>query len=283
MEVLIKKSKVLYLLFVFFVFASCQTERRIAQSYIEKQDKLNIIVLKPELVYKNNRYVNNIQNFDEFSLAEKDSLWLRHSRFLKYIPDTVFIKYFHNAFADGLRSYGFQVYEEKDLEQFLSLEEKAYMINIAQVQLDEYVEKETVSEMFDDTAVYYKTFDINVIDINMWFEVSTTNDSLGKLQLFYTDIGLADQLEGDFRKHMLSGEVRYKYQINMLHVQDILDMASVLGRRYASWFFDEFMNAYIQRNWPSDYAAPDFLHYNQEKEKLERAYDKRFQYINNNK
>jgi len=54
--------------------------------------------------------------------------------------------------------------------------------------------------------------------------------------------------------------LKYRYKIDSLKINDIYDLASFSGRRNANYLFDYFMNQYISYNMPEGMEILGYLH-----------------------
>ena len=257
---------------------SCNTEKKLALEYAADANHPAVLLLYPDFLYKNNRELNKIKDFDKLPKAVKDSIWLEKSHYLKYITDSVFIDNFVHSFSNELEHYGIKIYHSVDLNSFLKSDSSAFFVNIAQMQMEEYKFTYTDSEIFDDTTEYYKSLRLNGVDINVWFEVNPLNDSSGSQKLLFAGQTYTDHLKGRFRKQPLSGDVHYKYTVNTLKVDDVMNASTILGAKYASWVFDYLMNSYL---WRILNRHDFYFHYNRFKNRIENAYHARLVPVDN--
>ena len=264
------------MLLVFILFNSCTLERELAKESVDASDSISILLLPPEFLYKTNQKNWEIKNFENLDEWGKDSALFENSLFLKEIDDSVFYKNYLGTLVEELKLYGLKVFDEKELDTFMTIRSRAYIISISQLELEEYLYPYTAEEMFFDTMVYYKEFNLNAININSWYEISKLNDTEAASNLLYASHYLIDNLEGRFVNNIFTEKVSFKYNIDTITVDDIYLLANILGRKYAGYIFDYLINEYVFRNFPANHRPNIYFHYNRIYKSLSPAGDDRF-------
>jgi len=57
---------------------------------------------------------------------------------MQYISDSAYLEHYLNTFITELRELGFSVYLDNSVDSFLRTQPQSYILNIPQIQLDEY-------------------------------------------------------------------------------------------------------------------------------------------------
>jgi len=262
----------LYLL----LFGSCTVERTIAKEYLETRPDTAILVMSPDFVYKSNLKISELEGAESLDEYVKDSLLFEKSRFLQYISDSVLLEKYFTSLINELREIGFEVYTEDNIDTFLLLQKPSYMFNLAQIEIEEYIMPVEEQEVFDDTVVYFKTFKLNAVSINSWFEVTRMNTEDYKRKVLYTSHYVFDYLKGSFRKHALTGDVKFKYYQKEMELEDIYDLSEELGKKYAGYIFDYILNEKIKSELPENIDPNKYYHYDHKTSTLKPAYKERF-------
>ncbi len=278
MLILLIKSKykvynLAFFLSILLILNSCNIEKKIAREYVSANKNISILILPPDFVYKTNLKTYEIKNFDSYDDFTKDSLLFENSLFLKYISDSIFLKNYTDNLNVELSKMGFNVYLSNNLNKFLSVKTSAYILNIAQLEIEEYKMPISDNDIYDDTILYYKNFDINAININSWFEITKLNDTKYHKKLLYDSQYITDKFKGGFTYNPFTGKVRYKYSSQELNVDDIYKFSSVLGERYADYIYDYFLNEYIIQQIPKENQPKYYYHYNRFNKKITPASD----------
>jgi hypothetical protein len=268
----------LYLLSLFL--SSCSVDKKIGKDFLESPPPIQILLLPPNDLYKYNHKGEAIAGFDSLGQAQQDSALFFSSRFIRNINDSAFLENYVNNFLGELRRLGFTVYLPDAVDSLLKEQPQVYVLNMAQLQLDEYLYP------FDDEIVYYgtryiKSLDLDAVDFSSWYEVSKMNTTNPRKTVLYATHSMTDGVDGNFFLDAFTDEVKYRYQVDSVTLQDIQSMAVNLGRRHASYLFDFFLNQYIAYNMPAGEIPYWYYHYNRFDRRLEPAEEDRFQVLNN--
>ncbi len=254
---------------------SCLPERKIADNFIESQHVLNLMVVPPELVFKYNHKGEIIEGFDSLKNDQQDSALWNSSLYVQHLNDSILLETYMNQFMGELRALGFNVYLPDAVDSFMTDKPQAYILDIPQVQVDEYFYPLVDEGDFNDST-YYKKFNINAVDFSCWFELRKAGVENAKRMVLYTTNTAYDTFEGRFFNDPFSGNVRYKYTIDSLRTKDVYEMATYLGKKHAGYLYDYFMNQYIAKHLPEGMKMMDYYHYDRKRKSFSPAYDERF-------
>ena len=258
------------------LFSSCGIEKKIADGFVKNLPEINLQVFTADYVLKYNHKGEQIPEFASMSDKEQDSALMAESKFIQFIDDSLFLDHYVNNFIDELRALNFKVYLDASLDSILAGKPQSYVVNLAQVQLDEYNYPLEDAEPVDDT-VYRMKFELNAVDGESWFELSKLNSPKPFKTVLYSAFTANDGFQGNFFIDPFSNRgVRYKYKIDSLKVKDIYDMAAYMGKKNASYLFDYFMNQYVVYHMPEGVEIQSYYHYNRFRRSLEKVDDDRF-------
>ena len=264
------------LILMIFTLGACSAERELARSYLENTNQIELLVLRPEYVFKSSLKQYEVEGAETMDENTLDSILLGRSLFLQFISDSAFLDTFIGAYIEELRSFNYMVFPGSEMDNFLSIEKPEFIINIAQVELEEYVLPIRDEELVYD-YLFYKEIDLNAVSINSWFELTRINgeEELDEEILFASHY-ILDEFEGDFKYYPFTGEVQYAYNIDSLLLNDIYGLAGYLGKKYAGYTNDYLMNTYVYRNLPENKKPRYYFQYNREKNALVPTEDDRF-------
>jgi hypothetical protein len=195
------------------------------------------------------------------------------------VDDSLFLENYVNNFLSELRKLGFTVYLPEAVDSLLKEQPQVYVLNMAQLQLDEYYYP------FEDKTVYYETIyskslELNAVDFSVWYEVSKMNSANPKKTLLYATHSMTDGVDGSFFLDPFTDDVKYRYTIDSISVADIQTMALNLGKRHASYLYDFFLNQYVAYHMPEGEVPYSYYHYNRFTHRLETVEEDRFQILN---
>lgn len=256
-----------------FSLSSCLPGTRFARKYVHQKEKEAIFLLSPDFLYKENLNTTAIQDYKTLDTLEKDSALYFNSCFIQYIDDSLLIKVFYDAMFDALREAGYKVYQETDMQDFL-IQDKAWIVSIAQQELDEYAYPFSQEGVFEDTVVYSEELNVNGLALNTWFEVSRVNDTAPMLVLFNPSI-LEDRIDGDFLWNPFKEEYPYFYSRLDIQPEDAYVLAAEAGSKNAGLFLDYFMNSYVDNHRKTRLSKDYYLHFDLQKNKVRLAKQER--------
>lgn len=234
---------------------ACNPERRLANAFIKKTGPVAILLLAPDFSYKYSYKIPDIDNFDSLPVSAQDSLLFYNSRLLQYIDDSVFFSNYLFGLSSGLKADNMNPYFSDSAENFLSAQSEALILNLAQLQFEEYYDSIGDEASFGDVELYSYELFITAVNVSSWFELSMVNNHDTSAVVLFTSSTLTDNFNGGFQYLPFSGEVKYNYTIDSLNTESIYSSAYTLGNIYSGYLFDYLMNEYIQKNLPPDYIA----------------------------
>ncbi len=259
-----------------FLSLSCDAQKRAGKEVASRFKPPAVLLMFPDFVFKKNSDSAGIENFARMNGDQKDSALYYGSRYIQYVDDSLLLSCFQSGFTEELRTLGFRVFSENKLDSFLTLGEKAFVLTLVQAELDENVEPFTDSEMFDDTMVYYKRFDLKSITMNSWFEIRQLNAADSNQPVLFSSFFVSDQVKGRFWKKPLIQEVGYKYKHQEVRLEDVFGLAEFSGRKNASYWYDYLLNKEIAIQTGLSDDQRIYWHYNRLRNNLRPAGDDKF-------
>ncbi len=271
-----KYKYVLILLILMQMLISCSYDRKLAKQFVESNPDISILVMPTNDIFKVNMKLDELGDdtvgMDEWQI---DSALMANSKFLKDISDSIFLEAYYNSFFEELGRLNIKTFNEEYIDSFLFIKSPAFLLNIAQIEVDEYIKDFKDSQEYDD-FVYTKTLPLNAVSINTWFEISRLNNNKGSRRVFFVEDDVSDNAYGYFSENLFTGQISYKYFLREIEVEDIYRKCEELGEQYAGYVFDYIMNSYISRNFPSDRKRKYYMHYKRSINSYEPAYENRF-------
>jgi len=253
-------------------------ERKLGKEFLTQAPEISIEVYTPENLYKFSHKGEKIPGFDSLSGPQQDSALYASSRFIRFVDDSTFLDKYVNAFIDELRGIGFQVFVDSNVDTILRTQPQAYVVNMTQVQLDEYFEPYEDSEQVGDTE-FYKSFELNAVDASSWFELNKYNAVKPVKTVLYSSFTASDGFTGNFIMNNFNLNLQYRYKIDSLRLNDIYDLASFSGRRHANYLFDYFMNQYISYHMPEGMEILGYLHYSPSRKTFNFTEEEKFEVL----
>lgn len=255
---------------------SCYPEWKLGKTFIESKPDISVMILPTDYVFKNNLKRDGVGDTAGLKSLEIDSLLQIKSLFLKEISDSVFLETFTNSMISEFEKLGLKVYMDNASDSFLFFKSPSYILNVAQLQLEEGYNDFKDSDDFGGNT-YYKAFQTNAVTFNSWLELTQLNPKKEGRKLFFVSETITDIVDGYFTENLMTGEIKYKYQIMEIDLDIIYHYCEVLGARYAGYTFDYFMNDYIMTHFPSGKKRNFYMHYNRANNTLDPTWEDRFE------
>jgi hypothetical protein len=264
----VRRILVFYLLIFIILLTSCLPEKKLAREYFETKDHETFLILTPGFLYKESLKDYELDDNDSLTEEEKDSLLFYSSLYLQYINDSSFIDTLETSLATNLQKLGFKVYREGQMQEFLGLEEKAYIINIAQILLEEFVYPYEAQTVIFDEVVSVNDIGLNALAISIWFEMNPINTEEEAARVLFASDEVYENIEGRFTGSPFFSAMQYRYSVDSLKMEDIYTASEILGRKYALYFNDYFLNRYLLRTLPAGYDLREYYHWDPAREKI---------------
>jgi hypothetical protein len=265
-------------LFAMLLIAACSPERNLARKYVKQHTGNGVMIVPLYELYKDNLSIN----FDttvKFTPDQFDSIAWLQSCYIKYTSDSLFLTTFTNSMINKLTADGYDVYVDGSSDVFLSLADPKWVVQIAQLQLNEkhnynYYEIYGV-ETGEPVA---ENLRINQVSLSSWFEVSRANT--GNKQVLFLEAYIEDNIKREIDFNLWDGTIGIEQIRDSLKMDDVYKMAFDLGQKHADLLFDYFLNDYIRDNLPAGIVNRQYFHFDQKSKSLKKGLKERFEVVN---
>lgn len=228
------KNIIVGLLFA-LTFASCGSEFKLANNFVNRSNQVQVAVYFPETV-------------DVTLVQDSDG---EYSRVLDSVNQDQFLDIMYAAYAAELRSYNLNVYIPDDFDQ-VQVDSLHWLVILSKVE-SQGLYTDYVDQLFDFIDEYEYSFSLNTVNVASWFDI---NDGVWHPTQF-DEFNLTD----DFKSWVTQGRkevTQYHYEITPLKAVDVYDFAVYLGKRYASFTYNYMMNCYIESGMKPQNISPRF-------------------------
>jgi hypothetical protein len=261
-----------------FLLAGCSPERKLARHYVKHHKGSGIMIVPLYELYKDNLSIS-YDTALKFSPEQFDSMAWVQSCYIQHVSDSIFLTTFTNSLINELSGEGFDVYLDASSDIFLALPDPKWIIQIAQLQLNEehsidYYEMYSV----ESGEPYSEGLRINKVSLSSWFEVSRANT--GNKQVLFLEGYIKDDIKNKVDLNLLGGTVGLQQIRDSIQLDDVYKMANESGQKHAELLFDYFMNDYIRENLPSGIVNREYYHFNRKSNSLKRGLKERFDVVN---
>jgi len=276
-----KASTVLVLILLAFTIVflgACTVERKLAKEFYRNRQNTAVMIIPADFVYKRNLKAWEVSDAGWMEQNVLDSVLFYKSLYMQFVSDSIFLENYMNHLIKGLREKGLKVYLQPDSDLFFEDTREKFIVNVAQLLLEEDVELLFDPET-DPAYAYIGDFYLNTVTLSSWFEISGVNEPEPKKTVAFSEMTLRDRFEGRLRFFPFSGNVVYAYTLDSIKVEDIYYLGMVAGNRYAGYLFDYFMNRFVDRNIPANETRTTYYRYDFFSRMLKQALDEKFIFI----
>lgn len=267
-------NTLIILLLVITTSSACMMERKLAKKAITVDDTINVCLISPYVVLKQNLKTWEIDGYDTIPKEITDSLLFYNSKFLRHVTDSAIITAYSGVIMDDLRKLHIRVYPQDSMSAFLAAPGRSYLFSIAQISLEEYMEP--VRKTFAlDTSTYWEIW-CNAVNMNIWYEASVLNDSSNKLQVLFGNMFVRDNIKGRFTGDFYNGGVTYDYTIDSMSTSSVNKLAAKAGKTHATYIFDFIMNDQMALKAKTGKPPQEYMHFDPVKKTYKKAGTKRF-------
>jgi hypothetical protein len=234
------------------ILPSCSVEKMLGKEYRELRPDSVALLLMPDYLLKYNLKTYDFPGIDTMPQWQQDSILLANSIFLKQITDSIVLTGFRENFKSRLGQYNIQVLEEQSLDTFLLVHHSGFLVNIAQISVEEYIYPYSFDYDLADEVVTVSDVDLNALNINVWVEISRLN-SEQKNKVLFASNSICDELEGYFRQYLFTGKLQFEYTIDTLTMEKVDSFTNEMGTTCATYLYDYFLNDYIRKKVSEKY------------------------------
>ena len=262
------------ILIVGLLMSSCSTELKLASVFTDAKTKRSALVFFPDFLFKTNQKTFLLDSLGITDETQFDSVLLAHSKYLQYVDDSLFLANYKLGFEKELSFFGFRVYEENQINDFMEIDTNAFVINVAQIELEETIYTHRDEDVIFENY-YYHDQDLNAVYVNSWIEISKVNENSNKSNVYFATDLITDDMEGAFSYDIFTGNIQYAYNIDSLKVPELYNYAYQLGRSYAGYTFDFLLNTYLDKVVPPAERSDKYWRFNPHDRSFFPAYEDR--------
>ena len=240
--------------FVLFLLSlsSCQTELKLAKSFVAEQTDTRVAVYFPEKAEVKVEYNMQYGQTDVLQGFSQD----------------LFLDVMYGAYADALHDYNLDVYIPDDIDN-IQVDSTHWLVMLSQMEISGRI-TEYEDYLFSDSDEYSYKHPLNTVNVASWFEVS---DGEWK-PLLFCEHNLMDGFDSKTDFSFWKNKIDYQYTIDTLELKDVYNYAVYLGKLYAGYTYDYMMNSYVGKELKSrnlDYWNQSLLRYDPYKRQLRYA------------
>jgi hypothetical protein len=231
---------------LFFLLASCSAERKLANKLSRETDKIAVMLITTDQIYADQMTIPDVEGWDDMDPNIQDSVRFASGRVVKDLSGDQYLNIFRQSYVKELSRYGIKVFGESELEGFHSWEGDAWLVNLAQVEVQESVDLVRDEEVVNG-SLYAYDFPVTNVNIGSWFEVARMNASSdAPMEVLFASYDISDDYQGYFTQNFVTGEVGYSLMTDTLNLEKFYKAIAFTGRLYAGYTFDHILNIRVK-------------------------------------
>lgn len=225
---------------ILILFTSCSPQKRLAYDFVNKTKGASVAFYVPKELKKTNiRRDCDPSNIDLVTLDEdqlRDTIAAR-TRIVNKINDDIFLNVLYASFESTLKDYDLAIeyYDEEIKPDSLH-----WIIDLSHIEIQEYVETLLSHCGVDGNFEFFPSTAVNVAS---WFEMSDGDTT----KLVFTEQNYSGYIEDCYYTLDSLKNLVPNVEMNHVTIDGFYDFAVMLGRLYAGYCYDFFMNEHVKK------------------------------------
>lgn len=230
------------IIFLFsFIFVSCSSYKRLAYEFVKKSKGTSVALYVPDELLKINKRADCDPNNIDLVLLEEDQLQdtiNSRIKILNKIDDEIFLNVMIASFEETLKDYDLSLeYWEDDNKKPDTLH---WIVDLLHIEVQEQTGSQIVNCGLEGNYEFIPSTTINVAS---WFEL--INDD--KSNLVFSEQNYEDYVVDCYYTLDSVHNLITNVELQSVSVDGFYNFAVVLGKLYAGYCYDFFMNEYVSK------------------------------------
>ena len=260
---------------VILLLEACSPERNLARKYVKNHKGNGVLIIPLYEIYKDNLTIS-YDTAVKYTPEQFDSIAWVQSCYIKNISDSMYLTTFTNSMINKLTADDYDVYVDGGSDVFLSLPDPKWIVQIAQLQLNEQHNLNSYEMYSVETGEpFTEGLRINQVSLSSWLEVSRANSE--NKQVLYLEGYIQDAIKRGIDLNLMEGSVGLEQIRDSMKVEDVYRMALDMGQKHAEMLFDYFMNDYIRQNLPAGIVNRKYFRFDRKSNSLKPGLKERFE------
>lgn len=229
-----KRNRTIALCLLMAFLSSCSMEKQLAKDFVQKTKDVQVAVYFPETAKVESQY--------NAELGKATSV-------LDGFDSDLFLDVMYVSYARTLEEYGLSVYIPESSND-VQVDSVHWLVTLQNVEvIGKIIEYEDY--LFDNYGERFYKHNLNAVNVASWFEMN--NGDWLPVQFFECTLtdGYKSKSKGGFWSMP-----DYSFSVDTLTLAKVYDYAVYLGKLYAEYTFDCFMNKHIEEEFRRYDAQP---------------------------
>ena len=239
------------------ILSSCASQKKFAYDFVKKSKGAELAFYVPNELLKNNiRKDCQAENLYDIELEDIQDTIDARTKIVNKIDEELFLDVLISSFESTLHDYDLSlVYWENESTMPDSLH---WVVDLSQLEILEYTEYEVATCGLEGN---YEIIPVVGVNVAAWFDLLNDGE---KTNLLFTEQNLYEQIcDCYYAKDSLNNLI-VNVETQSLVIENFYDFAVALGRLYAGYSFDYFMNDYVKKEFKKrglEYPEDTYLRY----------------------
>lgn len=251
--------KILLMLFLMsMVFVSCSPQKRLAYDFVSKSKGASVAFYVPEELKKMNMRKDCNPEIPELYVLDEEQLRdtiEARTRVVNKIDDEIFLEVMINSFEKTLEDYNIKLEYWEDGES--KPDSLHWIVDLSHVEIQEHLTY-ILSECGVEGNVEF--FEGTAVNVASWFGLM--NDE--KSHFLFTEQNCEEYIADCYYSLDSLNNLLVNVEYKLLTIDEFYNFAVVLGKLYAGYSYDFFMNEYVKnemRRREKEYSDNIYLRY----------------------
>ena len=207
------------------VLAGCSMEYRLANDFVAQSERAKVAVYFPQQI--------------EFTNC-RDTEHGAELVALKDVSNERFLQIMHNSYLKTLEEYKLELYIPED-DNEIQVDSLHWLVSLSNMEVQEMVSLQEDAWIVGEERLTYDLF-LNTVNTASWFELNNKEWS----PLLYVERELKDDFDSKIDFSYFYDQVNYSYYIDTIQPDDVYSYAVFLGKLYAGYTYDYFLNEFVR-------------------------------------
>lgn len=255
---LMRHKKLLMIFLLSMTFVSCSPHKKLAYDFVNKTRGTSVAFYVPEDLKKTNIRKDCDPNIPELFVLDEEQLRdtiEARTKIVNKIDDEIFLEVMIKSFEKTLEDYNLKLeyWEDGNMKP----DSLHWIVDLSHVEIQEYLTY-SLSECGVESNTEF--FLVTAVNVASWFGLMNNEKS----HFLYTEQDCEEYIADCYYSldslNNLIANVEYK----QLTIDDFYNFAVVLGKLYAGYSYDFFMNEYVKKEMirrEKEYSNDIYLRY----------------------
>lgn len=226
------KKSLFLIVIALALLTSCSTELNLAKRFVEENRHIPVAVLFPDSAVVKVEY--------DYMTGQKTEV-------LDGFSQDLFLDVVYNAYAEGLRDFGMDVYVPEDVSN-IQMDSTHWYVYLSQMEIVGRI-TEYEDYLFSDRDDFVYKYPLNTINVASWFDINNGQ----WLPVMFSEANLIDKFSSKVDYHFWTSKFDYNFTIDTLKLNDVYNFGVYLGKQYASYTFNCLMNKFVETEMVKEY------------------------------